>query len=66
MVRETARLHVWKPARALAYDEGGPSVTVAPVGAPLYCIETGRSLLHRIYETPSMMQRDVFDTNNPN
>ena len=29
------------------YDEGGLSAAAAPVGAPPYCIETGRSLLRK-------------------
>ena len=34
------------------YDEGGPSAAAAPVGAPPYCIETGRSLLRSYRASP--------------
>ncbi len=53
-------------ARAMArdrpspYDEGGPSAAAAPVGAPPYCIETGRSLLPRRRGSRLLPKRDKY------
>ena len=42
------------------YDEGGFSAAAAPVGAPPYCIETGRSLLPGKRQSKPKMKRLFF------
>ena len=52
--RSQARVETCEGPRSTM--KGGLSAATAPVGAPPYCIETGRALLHGIMKHPQLRE----------